>query len=275
MSRSWLYVAFGVSGALIILGVYAIVTAQGALVSGRKITAFGEVVCLPHKKSWFGVLGSAETGECRSGFVDRDEKYYGLNFVDSETVERLLDGLGSERLFTITGVLRIPATYEGLDRYDVVGSIDVVSAIEEAQEINFVVVLPERDMFVKKGETVRVPVTIETLGNLEIVLGLSVIPGIIATPDDEVPEASELALSLDRESVVLTRDNIAKGKARVGDNMIIGYGWLITDAGFLTMTASPTATGGTFEYIVEARYAGLPGGTGEVSGQLITVTITE
>lgn len=145
---------------------------------------------------------------------------------------------------------------------------------EQTLSIDFGVALPERDMIVKKGETVRVPVTIETKGNLEIVLGLSIMPGPIA-PDNEVPDASELALSLDKESVVLSKDNIAQGKARVGDNMIIGYGWVITDAGFLTITASPTAPGGTYEYIVEASYAGEPGGVGTVSGQLITVTVTD
>jgi len=143
--------------------------------------------------------------------------------------------------------------------------------VEEANEINFVVAL-ERDMIVKKGETVRVPVTIETPGNLKLVLGLSIEPG---APDIEVPHASELVLSLDNESIVLSRDNIAQGKARIGDNIVIGYGWLITDAGFLTITASPTATSGTYEYIVEARYAGHPGGTGIVSGQLITVTVAD
>ena len=143
--------------------------------------------------------------------------------------------------------------------------------VEEAKEINFVVAL-ERDMIVKKGETVRVPVTIETLGSLEIVLGLSIEPG---SPDIEVPHASELSLSLDKESVVLSKDNIARGKARIGDNIIIGYGWLITDAGFLTITASPRANSGTYEYVVEASNAGHPGGTGMVTGQLITVTVTD
>jgi hypothetical protein len=80
---------------------------------------------------------------------------------------------------------------------------------------------------------------------------------------------------LDKESVVLSKDNIAQGKARIGDNMIIGYGWLITDARFLTITASPTTTSGTYEYIVEARYAGHPGGVGMLSGQLIIVTVTD
>jgi hypothetical protein len=145
--------------------------------------------------------------------------------------------------------------------------------VEEAEEIDFTVALPERDMIVKKGETVRVPVTIETMGNLEIVLGLSITP---YTMDREAPDVGQLALSLDKESVVLSKDNIAQGKARVGDNIIAGYGWVITDAGFLTITASPTATGGTYgEYIVEARYAGHVGGVGIVSGKLITVTVTD
>ncbi|MGH9877872.1 MAG: hypothetical protein ACRD5H_09555, partial [Nitrososphaerales archaeon] len=114
---------------------------------------------------------------------------------------------------------------------------------------------------------VRVPVTIETFGNVEKVLSLSIMPG---APDIEVPDASELALSLDKESVALSKDNIAQGKARINE-----YGWVITDAGFLTITASPTATDGTYEYIVEARYPGGPGILGEVSGQLITVTVTD
>lgn len=47
-------------------------------------------------------------------------------------------------------------------------------------------------------------------------------------------EHSELALSLDKESVVLSKDNIAQGKARMGDNVEIGYGWVIIDTGSLT-----------------------------------------
>jgi hypothetical protein len=139
--------------------------------------------------------------------------------------------------------------------------------------VDFGVALPERDMIVKKGETVRVPVTIETMGNLEKVLSLSIMP---YTFDREAPDAGQLALSLDKESVVLSKDNIAQGKARMGDNIIIGYGWVITNAGFLTITASPTATtGGPYEYIVEARYAGEVGGVGMGSGQLFTVTVTD
>lgn len=158
---------------------------------------------------------------------------------------------------------------------DVSDSAVTLGEAGQTISIDFGVALPERDIIVKKGETVRVPVTIETLGSLEIVLGLSVIPGIIETPDREAPDAGELALSLDKESVALSKDDIAQGKARMGDNIITGYGWVITDAGFLTITASPTATGGTYEYIVEARYAGEPGGVGLGTGQLITVTVTD
>jgi hypothetical protein len=149
------------------------------------------------------------------------------------------------------------------------GSDSAVVLGKEGQtiSIDFSVALPERDMIVKKGESLMVPVTIETLGNLEIVLDLSIEPGAL---DIEVPDPNELALSLDKESVALSKDNIAQGKARIND-----YGWVITDAGFLTITASPTAAGGPYEYIVLARYAGEPGGVGTVSGQLITVIVTE
>lgn len=135
--------------------------------------------------------------------------------------------------------------------------------------IDFGVALPERDMIVNKGEMVRVPVTIETLGNVEKVLSLSITP---YTVDREAPDAGQLALSLDKESVLLSKENIAQGKARIND-----YGWVITDAGFLTITASPTAApGGTYEYIVEARDAPSdPGSLGMGSGQLITVTVTD
>jgi len=122
-------------------------------------------------------------------------------------------------------------------------------------------------MIVKKGETVRVPVTIETFGNVEKVLSLSIMPH---WTDSEVPDASELALFLDKESVALSEDNMAQGKARITD-----YGLVITDAGFLTITASPAATGGTYEYIVEANYAGEPGVGGMGAGQLVTVTVMD
>lgn len=149
---------------------------------------------------------------------------------------------------------------------------------EEGQtiEIDFGVALPERDIIVKKGETVRVPVTIETQGNVEKVLSLSISPTPIE-PDTKLPEEGQLALSLDNERVVLSADNIAKGKARMGDNITIGDDWVITDAGFLSITVSPTAaTGGPYEYIIEAHWAGEPGDFGGMgSGQLITVTIAD
>lgn len=158
------------------------------------------------------------------------------------------------------------------------GNNSAVILGEEGQtiEIDFGVAIAERDIAVKKGETVRVPVTIETFGNVEKVLSLSITPSPIE-PDTKVPDAGQLALALDNESVVLSKDNIAKGKATMGDNVRIGYGWVITDAGFLTITASPTAaTGGPYEYIIEAHWAGEPGDFGGMgSGQLFTVTVTE
>ena len=149
---------------------------------------------------------------------------------------------------------------------------------EEGQtiSIDFGVNLPERDIIVKRGETVMVPVTIETLGNLEIVLNLLVVPAPIEPDSPGVADASELALSLDNETVTLSKENIERGKARMGDDITIGREWVITDAGFLTITASPTARGGTYEYIVEANWAGEPGGFyGTGSGQLITVTVAD
>src|SRR5206468_1402061 len=55
--------------------------------------------------------------------------------------------------------------------------------------IDFGVALPERDMIVKKGETLRVPVTIQTKGNVEKVLSLSIMP---YTMDREAPDANQL-----------------------------------------------------------------------------------
>lgn len=107
------------------LGAFALSTARHELASGeRSTTVTGEVVCLPHKKALFGGAG---TLECRSGFHGRDGMYYGLNFLDSQSVELLADATGSGQSFTISGAIRIPAPYEGLDRYDVVGAIDVES----------------------------------------------------------------------------------------------------------------------------------------------------
>ena len=123
-------------------------------------------------------------------------------------------------------------------------------------------------MIVKTGETLRAPITIESRGSAERMLSLSIRD---AAPDIDLPDAGELVLSLDTESVVLSEDNIARGEARINE-----HGWMITDAGFLIITASPTARGGTYEYIVEANWAGEPGGFyGTGSGQLITVTVAD
>ncbi len=90
---------------------------------------------------------------------------------------------------------------------------------------------------------------------------------IIAQSD--VPGPSELELSLDKESIVLSKEDIAQGKAR--DN---GFGRLLRDAGFLTVSASPIATAGTYEYGLEASYEG-NGGDGMGAGQAFRVTVIE
>jgi hypothetical protein len=154
------------------------------------------------------------------------------------------------------------------------GSNSAVTLGEEGQTIfiDFGVSLPERDIIIKKGETTSVPVTIETQGSIEKVLSLSIRSHETGT---EAPDPGGLSLALDRESVVLSEENIAQGSARMGDNVTIGYGWMVTDAGYLTIAASPTATDGTFEYIVEANWEGKPGEDGMGSGQLFTVTVTD
>ena len=130
MSRSWLYIAFGVSASLLIVGAFAIITAQAELTSGRRTTTLtDEIVCLPHKKPWLGLFGGGgQTEECWFGILGEDGRHYGINYLDSETVELLQNAGGSGQLFIVTGALRIPTPYEGLDRYDIVGSIDVAFA---------------------------------------------------------------------------------------------------------------------------------------------------
>lgn len=131
MSSSWIYAAFGLSAALLILGAYAIITAQAELASGKRtITLVGEVVCLPHKKPWFGLFGGSQTDECTFGLLDEHGRHYGINYLDSETVELLQNAGSSGQLFKVTGALRIPAPYEGLDKYDIVGSIDVATVTD-------------------------------------------------------------------------------------------------------------------------------------------------
>lgn len=131
MSLSWLYLAFGITASLTILGAFAIIVAQGELASGKRtITITGEVVCLPHKKAWFGLFGGGETEECRIGFLSGG-RYFGLSFPDNESSDLLVSARGSEKLFNLSGALTIPpqAFSSGdFDRYDIVGVIDVISA---------------------------------------------------------------------------------------------------------------------------------------------------
>jgi|SRR5690606_762828 len=72
---------------------------------------------------------------------------------------------------------------------EVVGSSEVIF-------VDFAVTLPERDIVVKKGETVKIPITVETFGNVEKILRFSIVPR------SQEPDATELALSLENESVV-------------------------------------------------------------------------
>jgi hypothetical protein len=88
-------------------------------------------------------------------------------------------------------------------------------------------------------------------------------------PQSDVPDRTELALNLDYESIALSMDNIASGKAK--DN---GFGRLLTEAGFLTVTASPTVRTGTYEYGLEANYQA-DGGDGMGAGQLFRVTVLD
>lgn len=131
MSLSWLYLAFGITAALTILGAFAIIVAQGELASGKiTITITGEVVCLPHKKAWFGLFGGGETEECRIGFFS-DGRYYGLDFPNKEYSDLLVSSQRSGKLFNLSGAITIPpqAFHSGdFDRYDIVGVIDVISA---------------------------------------------------------------------------------------------------------------------------------------------------
>lgn len=133
--------------------------------------------------------------------------------------------------------------------------------VAEEVFIDFSVTLAEQDIVVKKGQTVKVPILIESGKETEKVLSLS----IIARGD--VPDSSELQLSLDKDSVVLSKSDINEQQATGSGDLII------RDGGFLTVTASPTAKAGTYEYGLEASYEDASGGMG--AGQLFRVTIVE
>jgi hypothetical protein len=141
------------------------------------------------------------------------------------------------------------------------------SNLEEAVEViavDFSPILAEKDIVVKNGQTVKIPIMIESSKETEKVLKLSIIA------QSDVPDSDELQLSLDNESIVLSKDDIAQGKAQ--DN---GFGRLIRDAGFLTVSASPIAKAGTYSYGLEARYEGEGGSDGMGAGEVFRVTILE
>lgn len=62
----------------------------------------------------------------------------------------------------------------------------------------------------------------------------------------------------------------AQGKAQ--DN---ASGRLLRDAGFLTVSASPTVKVGTYDYRLEASYEDVASGGGMGTGQLFRVTVVE
>lgn len=126
MPGSWIYANAVIAVALSLLGALALNNARQELASGeRQVTVTGEVVCLPHKKT--GFFGGGGTDECRYGFRGDDGRHYGLNFLDSESVGILAEAAESGQPLTISGAIRIPPPYEGLDRYDIVGAIDIES----------------------------------------------------------------------------------------------------------------------------------------------------
>jgi len=131
----------------------------------------------------------------------------------------------------------------------------------EVIAVDFSPSLKEQDIVVMKGQTVKIPVMIESGKDTEKVLSLSIISR------SDVPDSSELELSLDNGRIVLSKDDIAQGKAQ--DN---GFGRLLRDAGFLTISASSTAKAGTYEYGLEASSEG-DGGDGMGAGQAFRVTV--
>ena len=98
---------------------------------------------------------------------------------------------------------------------------------------------------------------IESFESVEKVLRLSVMPR------SNVSDSSQLALSLDYESLILSEDNIAQGSMTSEGN---------NRCRILTLKASPTVTAGIYEYAVEASREGEDGSSGMGSGQLFRVT---
>lgn len=133
----------------------------------------------------------------------------------------------------------------------------------EAIAIDFSPIIGEQDIIVNKGQTVKIPVMIESDKETEKVLTLSIIPS------GDVPDSSQLQLSFDKDSIVLSKDDIMQGKARDS-----GYGRLIRDVGFLIVSASPSTKAGTYSYGLEANYEG-NGGDGMGAGEVFRVTVVE
>lgn len=97
---------------------------------------------------------------------------------------------------------------------------------------------------------------IESDRETEKVISLSIMPR------SEVPDSSELALSLDKDSMVLSRDDVAQDT---------GSGRLLRDAGFLIVSASSNARAGTYEYGLEA--SSYQDGDGMGAGVIFRVTV--
>jgi hypothetical protein len=69
-------------------------------------------------------------------------------------------------------------------------------------------------------------------------------------PYSEVPDMSELTLSLDKQTVVVSPDDNTQ---ELTPNRVI------REVAFLTVSASPTVKGGIYEYTLEADYQGEKG----------------
>lgn len=143
---------------------------------------------------------------------------------------------------------------EGIDS----DSVDLTSL---PNYIDFSVSLPEADIILKKGETVKIPVLIESDRQTEKVLALSVMPysDLSIMPYSEVIEG--LALSLDKQTVVVSKDDITQE---------LTPSRVIREVTLLTVSASPTIKAGTYEYFLEANYQHQKG-----AGQLFRVTVLD
>jgi len=71
----------------------------------------------------------------------------------------------------------------------------------------------------------------------------------------------ELALSLDKQTVVVSKEDIAQ---ELTPNRVI------REVALLTVSASPTIKAGTYEYLLEADYQHMKG-----AGQLFRVTVLD